>query len=480
MNFPTFSLLKAAAAAAFLSSFCRAADTPVTPAWKEQHDQLVVRLRTLTAKEGAFGPAYRPLFHAALSWYELWGGRNPNPVDDGMVSPEAYANELAQSLEQGRNYFAENPDALFPLVFGKILPDGRSYNANYWIALPAGFPMSGRSFPLVIELHGAGWLGHKISFKRRAGASDPVFTVTPIDMESPWKIDFLNAYLDELIAMLPIDTDRVYLQGHSLGGEATWEWAIDNPERFAAIAPRAAIGEPYRAVRLKNVPSWVIHGGKDDVVPNGYADQMVTALQSCGAPVRFSLIKGGGHNMPPDLDFKQILAWYLRQTRSARAVPADPRDALGLNEEGFSPCEPISTAETQAWKSEPVDILKRDNMRRAASGLFQRAHDRGELVDAPVRAETDTSTHLATLWLAVPAELHSDGPADPSVITLPASRYFRFYFRGEIQRALEHARAVGSELEAGGRVLTGRVWITDLSIWHNTPGAIAEYWLETK
>ena len=159
-----------------------------------------------------------------------------------------------RSLEQGRNYFAENPDALFPLVFGKILPDGRSYNANYWIALPAGFPMSGRSFPLVIELHGAGWLGHKISFKRRAGASDPVFTVTPIDMESPWKIDFLNAYLDELIAMLPIDTDRVYLQGHSLGGEATWELSLIHIFLSATARPRGRSPDGTRAGPTSRFP----------------------------------------------------------------------------------------------------------------------------------------------------------------------------------------------------------------------------------
>ena len=102
-----------------------------SPEWQERHDQLVRRLRVLTAKEGAFGEAYRPLYHAALPWYELWGGRDPSPVDGDMVSPETYAEELAGSLEQGRNFFAENPGALLPLVFKGTLPDARAAGANY-------------------------------------------------------------------------------------------------------------------------------------------------------------------------------------------------------------------------------------------------------------------------------------------------------------------------------------------------------------
>ena len=86
------------AAAALACCLARAADTPVTPAWQGTHDQLVARLRSLAPKEGIFGPAYAPLYRAALPWYERWGGRNPNPVDDFMVSPEVYAGELASAL----------------------------------------------------------------------------------------------------------------------------------------------------------------------------------------------------------------------------------------------------------------------------------------------------------------------------------------------------------------------------------------------
>jgi hypothetical protein len=471
----TWSLL----AALVICGAASAADNAPSSAWQEKHDQLVLRLRNLASRENAFGPAYQPLFHAALPWYELWGGRDPSPVDQDMVPPEIYADRLAGALEQGRNFFAENPNGLFPLVFQKTLPSGDVASANYWISLPSGFPAGAHLFPLVVDLHGSGWLGHKLSFKVPSGPAGRTFSVTPIDMAGPWKIDFLNAYLDELLAILPIDRDRVYVQGHSLGAMATWEWALDNPERFAAISPRAGIGEPYRASRLKNVPSWVIHGVNDNVIPTGFADQMVTALQSQGSAVRMSLIKGGEHNMPADLDQQQVVDWYLGQTRSHLPPPEDPRDHLGLNGSGFSPWEIIAVPERPSWKSQPASGLDQQGIRDAAKALFQKVHDRGELVDSPVRWEMDQGTHLTTFWLAVPRTLHAAGPEDPSIIVLHGSRFVRFYFRGEIKRALDHLQAIRPEIEAGGHTLSGKVWLTPLSLWQDTSAAIAEYWIET-
>jgi Phospholipase/Carboxylesterase len=300
-------------------------------------------------------------------------------------------------------------------------------------------------------------------------------------MGGPWQIDFLNAFLDELISILPIDQDRVYVQGHSLGAMATWEWALDNPERFAAISPRAGIGEPYRAQRLKYVPAWVIHGENDSVIPSGYADQMVTALQSQGAAVRLSIIKGGEHNMPGDLDQGQVLDWYLRQTRSHLPSPGDPRDELHLNASGFSPWDVVTVPRTPSWKSEPSDLPSVDALRAAAAILFQKVHARGELVDSPIRRELDAGTGQTALWLAVPKTLHGAGASDASIVDFPFSQVVRFYSRGLDQKAMEHLQVVRSEAKAAGHSLTDQVWKTSLSIaWQDSPAVVAEYWVAIK
>jgi predicted esterase len=449
------------------------------PGWQEQHDRLVARLRALKGREGDFGPAYQPIYRAALGWYESWGGRNSDPVDDNMVSPEQYATELADALEHGKNYIAENPGALFPLAFEKRLEGGKVVTCNYWLGLPKGFPEAGRVYPLLVGLHGSGWLAHKISFVRGKGPGSEMFGVTPIDQAGPWQIDFLNAYLDELQSILPIDRDRVYLEGHSLGAMATWEWALENPERFAAISPRDGIGEPYRAVRLRNVPAWVIHGGKDDVIFSGAAEQMISALRACGGVAKYSLLPGAPHNVPKDFDQAAVVAWYLRHARSHEPPPADPRESLGLNASGFSRAETIEVAAATYWRSPIIDAPKHRWERSPVEWtLFKKVQDHGLLVDSPTLHRYEESREKVTLWLKVPPALMGQAASDPAAISLGARKVARFYFKGPYRDGLAHAAAVAAELQAGGTAVSGTVWMTPLSLWQNSPGGIAEYWVD--
>jgi hypothetical protein len=451
------------------------------PGWQQQHDQLVARLRAVQARAGDFGPAYAPLYRAAIGWYEAWGGRNPDPVDENMVSPEQYASGLATALEHGENFIAENPGALLPLAFERTLPSGKAVACNYWLALPRGFPEAGKMYPLLVGLHGSGWLGHKISFVRGKEPGGELFGVTPIDQAGPWQLDFLNAYLDELEAILPIDRDRVYLEGHSLGAMATWEWALNNPERFAAISPRDGIGEPYRAIRLKYVPAWVIHGEKDDVIYSGYAEEMISAIRASGGTAKYSLLPGAPHNVPRDFDQASVVRWYLQHARSHELAAPDPRDALGLGESGFSHYELITVPGGTYWKSAAVGAPtgKRES-RPAEWPLFKKIQDHGLLVNSPIRQLFDHSETELTLWLEAPAALQGQAAADPSAASVPARKVARFYFRGPYRDGLDLAKAIAAELQAGGAAPSGRVWVTQLSLWQNSARGIAEYWVELR
>ena len=405
-----------------------------------------------------------------------------------MSSPEDYAERLADALEQGRNFFADNPGSLLPLVFETTLKDGKAVSSKFWIKLPTGFPEKGRAFPLIINLHGSGWIGHKISYVHGDKPAGPFFDVTPILESGAWEIDFLNAYMDRLCASLPVDRDRVCLQGHSLGAIATWEWALNNPERFAAISPRAGIGEPYRAARLKNVPSWAIDGAEDDVISAGYPDQMVTALQSFGASVTYTILKGSKHNMPDDFDDTPVSEWYLRLTRSHDPVPRDPRDALNIGASGFSPWgDPLAARASilrvrGRWRRRPGQLLKGDDddLWQAERPLFDRVHAHGETVDSPVRLERDLKTGSTVLWLAEPVSLRKTANPDPSLVILPARNVVRFYFRGKTADALEHLKGIASELAESGHPISDTVWITPLSLWRGSPGYIADYWAEMR
>jgi hypothetical protein len=256
---------------------------------------------------------------------------------------------------------------------------------------------------------------------------------------------------------------------------ATWEWALDNPERFAAISPRAGVGEPFRAGRLKHVPAWVIHGANDNIIPSGFSDQMVAALQSCAASVRYSILKGGEHNMPDDLDEGQVVDWYLRQTRSHEATPADPLSQLGLNAMGFSAWETIAVSGGTFWQSDPVEVTNQDAIRQAAQSLFQRVHASGELADAPLIQKRAPKTNVMTLWLATPKPLRLNAAPDPAATIVPPARYVRFYFRGPTAKALAHLTEIAAEVEAAGHHLADAIWITPLTIRPETETSVAEY-----
>ncbi len=449
-----------------------------------QYDEMVQRLDALTDKESAFGPLYQPIYHAMLSWYRDWGGKTRHPVDTWMTDPTAYAGELADALEHDRNFIAEHPGAGFPLVFDVTLPGGKTMRTNYTLNIPAHFDEKGKTFPLVVGLHGSGWLAHRISFTAGGDSGGRCFFVTPINEGGPWKIDFLNAYLDELIRILPIDKDHIYVEGHSLGAMATWDWAMSNPDRFAAISPRDGNGAAFRAARLKNLPVWVIHGGQDDSILPGYADQMVSALQAAGGTVKYMLIQGAPHNLPPEFKEEPIVDWYLQQTRSTLPVPADPLDSLGLGADGFSRPQTISMPDQRFWKSMPFPMPTRrhnsEARHNAEKALFMNIENAGQLVRTLIQEEVDPRKRTMTLYLAIPPSLDGQTPKGPDVAPMPARQCLRFYYRGDTNVALGRAAELAAQLKADGKLASGKVWITELTPSRREPDYIAEYRLDLK
>src|SRR5207237_2050808 len=63
-----------------------------------------------------------------------------------------------------------------------------------------------------------------------------------------------------------IDTDRVYLSGHSLGGNAAWDIGLAHPDLWAGVIPIVATGGKYIKQYQENgryVPMYFVAGEKD-------------------------------------------------------------------------------------------------------------------------------------------------------------------------------------------------------------------------
>lgn len=201
------------------------------------------------------------------------------------------------------------------------------YHFNYVVNLPKDYDEN-QAYPLVVFLHGAGERGDDLDrvcchgymkHVREKGAEYPFIFVAPQCPENKYwgcYTESLLAFLEDICATLPVDRDRVYLTGLSMGGTGTWMLAMAAPERFAAIAPVCGSGIYWLGGALKNVPVLAYHGDCDEVVPVMDSVQMVKSVNRNGGHAELRILHGVGHdawNVAYEGD--ELYTWLLSHTR---------------------------------------------------------------------------------------------------------------------------------------------------------------------
>ena len=183
----------------------------------------------------------------------------------------------------------------------------RFYNFGYTKYLPADYDES-KKYPLVLFLHGAGERGEDLDVAsrhgfmkhvREDGAEYPFIFVAPqCPVGKFWGCytESLLAFLDYICDTLPIDTDRVYLTGLSMGGTGTWMLAMAAHERFAAIAPVCGSGIYWCGGVLTKTPILAYHGDCDEVVPIQNSIEMIKSVNQRGGHAEIKILYGVGHN----------------------------------------------------------------------------------------------------------------------------------------------------------------------------------------
>ena len=99
------------------------------------------------------------------------------------------------------------------------------------------------------------------------------------------EIDTL-ALLKSIREHYAVDSDRIYLMGHSMGGAGTYYLGGKYNEIWAGLAPISGAGgiADGAAERYKSLPTLIMHGAKDSIVPAANSRKAVAALQAVGAP----------------------------------------------------------------------------------------------------------------------------------------------------------------------------------------------------
>jgi enterochelin esterase-like enzyme len=202
---------------------------------------------------------------------------------------------------------------------------------------------AGKKYPLVISLHGA-MSNHRLNLRRvfgrgnRPGETDaeatryfPPFRDVDFIVASPLSrgtmgyqgIPEKDVYdvIADVRRRFPIDEDRVYLTGLSMGGGGTLWLGLTRPDLWAAIAPVCpAVRRETEdlAPNALNVPVHLFHGDQDNSVPVEVSRRWQKLLLRLGGPVEYREYPGVRHNSWDDA-YRDgaIFDWFgqFRRTR---------------------------------------------------------------------------------------------------------------------------------------------------------------------
>jgi predicted peptidase len=126
--------------------------------------------------------------------------------------------------------------------------------------------------------------------------------------------------LVELIAKLqaeyPIDADRLYVMGLSMGGYGTWDMIERYPKMFAAAVPICGGGDETQAKLIAKIPVWAFHGAKDTAVPVGRSRNMIQAIKAAGGEPKYTEYPEVDHfAWVPAFKDPEMLKWLFSQKR---------------------------------------------------------------------------------------------------------------------------------------------------------------------
>ncbi|MBT4819040.1 MAG: prolyl oligopeptidase family serine peptidase, partial [Lentisphaerae bacterium] len=332
------------------------ADPPREPALRAQIRRFAKELRALQILERKRAWAYPGLASRQASWNAVKAQlilHQTKPNDPKTVASKALRDRLrgtffrlmvarSQSL-YGVREMREEGGAKLRACWSRI--DGTLQ--PYSLRFPHGYDPT-VSWPLVVSLHGHGWYrpfqGHPAPDRRG------VFSLSPhgrgaTDYKEQGEEAVLGA-IEDVCLDYNIDRERIYVTGGSMGGTGSWQLGCGYADRFAGIMPIAGNADSQawterwgwnqsfdsrntafrdwlqethsaraHARNLVNLPTYVVHGSGDSVVPPEHARRMVAALRAFDATVEFREFPGVAHGGFPGVLTREGLAWMCGRVR---------------------------------------------------------------------------------------------------------------------------------------------------------------------
>ncbi len=243
------------------------------------------------------------------------------------VNAELVENKSEQAISGYRSFYYQGKDG------GKL--KYRFYNPSK--------NKSGKKYPLVVHFHGAGsrgdnnisqlYLAQKVTDGKYI-KKYPCFVFAPqcpsgkkwvdtdwtkLSHKQPLKpnaqMAMAMAAIDEIIKKYPVDEQRIYVYGQSMGGFATWDIICRRPNMFAAAVPVCGGADETKASKIAHVPVWAFHGALDPVVKPARSKNIVAALKKAGGDPKYTEYPKVKHNAWSYSYSPKLFEWMFKQKK---------------------------------------------------------------------------------------------------------------------------------------------------------------------
>jgi predicted peptidase len=230
--------------------------------------------------------------------------------------------------------------------------EARTHKSDFVMPYRLFQPNAAGKLPLVVYLHGSGGLGRDNQkqmglgnmFGTRVWAlpenqkSFPCYVVVPqtdrgwMRYEDPSPGDSVARLvaglgdgarvafevIDALRRELPIDEQRIYVTGQSMGGGGAWHMTAHRPRFFAAAVICCGSATNEKALDSAGTPVWNFRGDADKTVPVAVSRDRIAALRKAGGHPLHTEYAGVGHNVW-EWAFTEpaLLRWMFSQRRTA-------------------------------------------------------------------------------------------------------------------------------------------------------------------
>jgi pimeloyl-ACP methyl ester carboxylesterase len=178
------------------------------------------------------------------------------------------------------------PDEDKPGFYELSVPalDREEPSVKYYVQLPPEYDPY-RRYPMVVTLNGVGttplqqldwWAGVLDDTGNRVGQGmRHGYIVLSVDWAKTGQQEYefsarehaaVLVSLRDACRRFSVDTDRVFLSGHSMGGDAAWDMGLAHPDQWAGVIPIVAVAEKYCLHYWNNaglVPFYVVGGEMD-------------------------------------------------------------------------------------------------------------------------------------------------------------------------------------------------------------------------